>query len=145
MQLSRFTDYSIRVLLYAAVNNQKLTTMSEISSFYQISMEHLRKVIHNLAKAEYIKTYRGKKGGFELLKSPDAISLGDLIALTEGVKPLIDCQSQQCCLDPFCTLKKVLNEAQQAFVYSLNNYSLKDLIDNPKMQSQLISTLTIAP
>ncbi len=142
MQLSRFTDYSIRVLLYAAMNNQKLTTMTEVSAFYQVSMEHLRKVIHNLAKQEYIKTYRGKKGGFEIWKNPAEIQLGDLIAQTEGMQPLIDCQSQQCCLDPFCTLKDVLKEAQDAFILSLNRYSLKDLLNNPKMQSQLIQTST---
>jgi Rrf2 family transcriptional regulator, nitric oxide-sensitive transcriptional repressor len=143
MQLSRFTDYSIRVLFYAAQNNQKLTTMAEVSRFYQISIEHLRKVIHNLAKAGYIKTYRGKKGGFELLKNPCDINLGDLIAHTEGMQPLINCQSQQCCLDPFCSLKKVLKEAQIAFIGSLNNYSIEDLLDNPQMQSQLISTQLI--
>ncbi len=142
MQLSRFTDYSIRVLFYAASNTQQLTTMAEVSGIYQVSMEHLRKVIHNLAKAGYIKTYRGKNGGFELLRNPADILLGDLIAQTEGIKPLIDCHSQQCCLELFCSLKNVISEAHQAFIQNLNRHSVEDLLSNPQMKSQLINIKT---
>lgn len=139
MHLSSFTDYSLRVLFYAA-SKPGLATMAEAADFYQISAEHLRKVVHCLAKAGYLKTYRGKNGGFELSQTPDMIYIGDLVKVTEGITTLIDCQVQRCCLSALCSLKPLLGDAQQAFIDTLNQHTLADLLQSD-MGSQLLNQL----
>lgn len=143
MQLSRFTDYSLRVLFYVAMNQERLTTLSEIAQFYGISLEHLRKVVHALGKSGHLNTYRGKKGGISLALDPSLINLGELIAQTEGRPPLVDCHSLPCRLSSNCTLQSVLAQAHEAFFDSLSNYTLSDLLNNPPMREQLIASSSI--
>lgn len=140
MQLSRFTDYTLRVLFYTAVNNDRLTTLAEIAGFYEISIEHLRKVVHALSKSGYLQTFRGKNGGIRLAVAPEEINLGDVIAQSEGTNPLVDCMGQDCKLTGFCTLQSVFHEAQQAFMDTLRKYTLAQMLDNPQLQNQLITT-----
>lgn len=137
MQLNRFTDYSIRVLIYASVNRKQLITMASVAAFYHVSVEHMRKVVHNLSKLNYIKTYKGKNGGFELAREPKDINLGEVIKHIEGLNPLINCEKEECRLNPQCTLKGILREAQLAFVSALEQYTLEDLVKDKFMQESL--------
>ncbi|MGH1430868.1 MAG: RrF2 family transcriptional regulator [Neptuniibacter sp.] len=138
MQLSRFTDYTLRVLFYVASNNDRLVTLSEIAAFYEISVEHLRKVVHALSKSGYLDTYRGKNGGIKLAKPASEINLATIVGQAEGNEPLINCSQQKCCLTGFCSLQGVLGQAQQAFMSVLRNYNLEQLLSNPEMQSSLL-------
>lgn len=140
MQLSRFTDYTLRVLFFTAVNNDRLTTLSEIASFFDISVEHLRKVVHALSKTGYLETFRGKNGGIRLAKPPEEINLGDVVAQAEGISPLVDCMGQTCKLTGFCTLQSVFQEAQQAFMDTLSKYTLAQMLENPRLRQSLITT-----
>ncbi|MGB0205184.1 MAG: RrF2 family transcriptional regulator [Neptuniibacter sp.] len=138
MQLSRFTDYTLRVLFYVASNEDRLVTLSEIASYYEISVEHLRKVVHALSKSGYLDTYRGKNGGIKLAKPSSEINLAKVVGQAEGNEPLINCSQQKCCLTGFCTLQGVLAQAQQAFMLVLKDYNLEQLLNNPQMRSSLI-------
>ena len=142
MQLSRFTDYTLRVLFYVAANNDRLVTLSEIASFYDISIEHLRKVVHALSKSGYLDTYRGKNGGFKLAKAAAEINLAAVVIHAEGDTPLIDCEKQNCLLTGFCSLQSALDQAQEAFLNSLRQYTLADLISNKGMHDRLIAHAT---
>ncbi len=137
MQLSRFTDYTFRVLFYVASNDDRLTTLAEIAGFYGISMEHLRKVVHALGKSGYLQTFRGKHGGIRLAKQPAEINIGTVIGISEGLSPLVDCEAQSCCLTPVCNLHKILAEAQQSFMQTLQQYSLADVLSQPGMAETL--------
>ncbi|WP_372739509.1 Rrf2 family transcriptional regulator [Neptunomonas sp.] len=145
MQLSRFTDYSLRVLFYAAINNDRLTTLSEIAQFYDISIEHLRKVVHALSKSGYLKTFRGKNGGIQLGKDPADINIGLVVAQTEGFRPIIDCEHHSCRLTNFCTLQPILNKAKNAFMDVLKEHTLADLIANKPMRQGLIGSDVTTP
>lgn len=138
MQLSRFTDYTLRVLFYVASNEDRLVTLSEIASYYEISVEHLRKVVHALSKSGYLDTYRGKNGGIKLAKPCSEINLAKVVEQAEGNEPLINCSQQKCCLTGFCTLQGVLAQAQQAFMLVLKDYNLEQLLNSPQMRSSLI-------
>jgi len=140
MQLSRFTDYTLRVLFFTATNNERLTTLSEIATFYDISVEHLRKVVHALSKSGYLETFRGKNGGIRLALQPEEINIGRVVAQSEGTSPLINCAEQSCRLTGFCSLQHALGRAQAAFMEVLNEYTLAQLLTDPTMQQQLIST-----
>ncbi len=138
MQLSRFTDYTLRVLFFVATNKERLVTLAEIASCYDISIEHLRKVVHALSKSGYLATYRGKNGGIRLAKPAAEINLGHIIAEAEGRQPLINCGQQMCLLTGFCTLQNILADAQKVFMQELEKHTLADMLDNPKMTSTLI-------
>jgi len=140
MQLSRFSDYTLRVLFYAATHTDRLSTLSEIATFYDISTEHLRKVVHALGKRGYLQTFRGQKGGIRLAQAPELINIGEVVAHSEGQAPLVDCHTQPCCLADRCTLQKALARAQQAFFDTLNEYTLADLLRSEAMQARLIAS-----
>lgn len=143
MQLSRFTDYSLRVLFYVASHSDQRCTLAEIAQFYDISIEHLRKVVHSLSKAEYLATFRGKNGGILLNRTPSEINIGEVVSHTEGMNPLIDCEAQHCCLSGLCSLEHALYEAQKAFFSTLHKYTLADLLSKPEMRQQLISVHSV--
>ena len=138
MQLSRFTDYTLRVLFFVATNDDRLVTLAEIASFYGISVEHLRKVVHALSKSGHLATYRGKNGGIKLAVLPKDINLAEVIAQAEGQEPLINCGQQMCRLTGFCTLQNVLGSAQEAFMEVLAKYTLEDMLQNDQMREDLL-------
>lgn len=140
MQLSRFTDYSLRVLLYLAINDSKRSTLHEIAEFYPISLEHLRKVVHELSKSGYLNTFQGKSGGVELAKNPASIKVGEVIRHFEGHDSFIDCSGIDCRLASVCTLKMALADGQRALFDRLDNYTLADLVvEKPKMVKLLVN------
>ncbi|MFW1678255.1 RrF2 family transcriptional regulator [Pontibacter sp. JAM-7] len=138
MQLSRFTDYTLRVLFYVAANNDRLVTLSEIAGYFDISVEHLRKVVHALSKSGHLATFRGKNGGIKLAVDATEINLAVVVAQTEGKEPLIDCSKQGCRLTGSCSLQGILDRAQAQFMAVLEEYTLADLIKSPTMRQQLL-------
>ena len=75
MQLTRYTDYSLRVLLYLAVdqNRNPPVTVDELSQQFQISRNHLVKIVHELGQRGLLLTVRGRGGGVRLAKDPSEI------------------------------------------------------------------------
>lgn len=131
MQLALHTDYALRVLLMLAANRGKRVTLNDIAQRYDISKEHLRKVVHHLAKLGIIDTFRGKAGGLELKQAPSTINIGELIAATEPQRPVINCNAQPCILTSVCDLKSALAAAEHAFYDTLKRYTLADLCRQP--------------
>ena len=71
MQITSYTDYALRVLIYLASSPDRQATITEISDFYNISRNHLVKVVHQLGSKGFVKTTRGKGGGFSLQRPPE--------------------------------------------------------------------------
>ena len=127
MRLTRYTDYALRVLIHLAAHEDQLTSISEISRGYGISHNHLMKVVHDLGKAGYVTSVRGRAGGIRLAKPADAINVGDVVRHTEGGFDLVDCDS--CVLAPACGLTGVLNQALNAFMAVLDRYTIADFMN----------------
>jgi Rrf2 family nitric oxide-sensitive transcriptional repressor len=140
MQLTQFTDYSLRALIYIGLK-KNMSTIKDITEAYSISNNHMIKIIHNLSKLGIIKTTRGKNGGITLAVNPGDINLGVLIAKIEPHFDLVPCFNQEkanCCIAPVCKLKNILYEAQSAFLTVLKNYTLADVLHNPSELSSLL-------
>ncbi|HAT2049261.1 TPA: Rrf2 family transcriptional regulator [Legionella pneumophila] len=140
MQLTQFTDYSLRALIYIALKKGSCT-IKDITYAYSISNNHLIKIIHNLSKMGLIKTIRGKHGGILMASSPETINLGQLIMELEPNFDLVPCFNKEkanCCIAPVCKLKSVLYEAQRAFLQILEQYTLADVLHNPSELSTLL-------
>lgn len=140
MQLTQFTDYSLRALIYITLKKGSCT-IKDITDAYSISNNHLIKIIHNLSKMGLIKTIRGKNGGILMAASPETINLGQLIMELEPNFDLVPCFNKEkanCCIAPACKLKSVLYEAQRAFLQILEQYTLADVLHNPSELSALL-------
>lgn len=145
MHITRYTDYSLRVLIYLAVQGEELATIQEIADSYHISKNHLMKVVHQLNKKGYIETVRGKKGGMRLQMAPADINVGILVRETEQDLNIIECFSSKnaCRITPVCGLKPMLGEALTAFLETLDKYTLADVIQDTH-RPQLLRLLQIA-
>jgi Rrf2 family nitric oxide-sensitive transcriptional repressor len=131
MHLTRFTDYSLRVLIYLGLHPSDLATISEIAQNYSISHNHLMKVVRTLAASGYIETLRGKGGGMRLARPPELINVGDVVRDTEENLDIVECFNDSntgCPLLPSCALKSVLTEARKSFLATLDLYTLADLL-----------------
>ncbi len=131
MQLTRFTDYSLRVLIYLGTHPESLATVGAIASEYGISRNHLTRVVHQLGLKGYIETARGKGGGFRIARQPERIRIGDVVRDMESGFELAECfrpGEATCRLMPACALKPVLGEAGRAFLASLDRHTLADLL-----------------
>ena len=116
MQLTRFTDYSYRVLIYLAREADGLATIDEIAAAYGISRNHLMKVVHRLSMAGYVETVRGKGGGMRLARPAREIPLGQVARDMEENMHIVQCLDdafRNCTLLPSCVLKSALIEARE--------------------------------
>lgn len=128
MQLTRHTDYAFRVLIYLCSDDREgLSKASEIAEVFDVSLNHLAKVIHQLGKAGFITTLRGKSGGIRLARSAQEISLGAVVRAMEVTLDPINCNHPACCLKINCRLKPILNRAMESFVATLDEYTLADV------------------
>lgn len=133
MKFTSFTDYSLRVLIYLGTQPQRLATIAEIATAYDISEHHLTKVVHFLGKQGWLANVRGKGGGLRLGLAPEEICVGDVVRQTEGEAMPAECFEPgggECCIAPACALRGVLEEAFDALYAVLDRYTLADLVRN---------------
>jgi len=131
VQLTLFTDYSLRVLIHLGNHPDTLATVAAIAGDHDISRHHLTRVVHQLGLKGYIETVRGKGGGFRLARPPAEIRIGDVVRDMETGFDLAECFRpgvSTCRLMPSCALKSVLAEAGRVFMASLDRYTLADLL-----------------
>jgi Rrf2 family nitric oxide-sensitive transcriptional repressor len=128
MRLTRYTDYALRVLLYLGARPERLCAISEIAGAYGVSQNHLMKVVHELGKAGYLSSARGRTGGVRLARPPSEINVGAVVRHTEDGFDLADCGA--CVIAPACGLTGLLGQAMAAFMAVLDAHTLEDLLSN---------------
>lgn len=141
MQLTLYTDYSLRVLIYLGARPAETVTISEIARSYGISRNHLVKVVHNLAGHGFIHTTRGKGGGLRLARPAAEINLGDVIRHTEGGFDLVECMKENdtsCPIHEICRLRGVVGEALTAFTDVWGRYTLADIVGNRDQLNEVL-------
>lgn len=139
MQLTKFTDFSIRVLIYAGLkDNDELSQISAICESYEISKNHLIKVVHELAQLGYLETIRGKNGGIRLAMDASEISIGELVRQTEKHLNAFNCYTPACKIVKACTVKGVFHEATQAYLQVLDKYTLADVLENRRSLAKVL-------
>ena len=144
MQITKFSDIALRVMMGVAVDPERLFGISELSRLFQVSNNHMVKVVHSLVNNGYLASVRGRNGGVRIGKSPSKISLGEVIRATESVTKIIDCKSADCPLFPRCKLQGVLYEANSAFYKVLDGYKLSDLTKNHQVLSDVVGGTSAA-
>nr|WP_202624749.1 nitric oxide-sensing transcriptional repressor NsrR [Cronobacter muytjensii] len=128
VQLTSFTDFGLRALIYmASLPEGRMTSISEVTQVYGVSRNHMVKIINQLSRAGYVTAVRGKNGGIRLGKPAATIRIGDVVRELEPLS-IVNCSSAFCHITPACRLKQVLGGAVERFLQELDNYTLADLV-----------------
>ena len=139
MQLNKFTDYALRILMYISRPRESAYTIAEIATDLQVSQNHLVKVVHFMGKQNWLITTRGKGGGIRL--HPDAVHLkgGEAVRTLQGENQIVECNNPPCVLRSQCGLKGILDQALEQFYQYLNQYTLGEVL----ARSNINNTKTI--
>lgn len=144
MRLTLWTDYALRTLIYVGIKGGRLSTIAEIAESFDISQNHLMKVVNKLGQQGYIETVRGKGGGIRLGRLPAQIHVGTVVRETEEDLAVMGCLSETgfCRIEGCCVLRRALREATLAFLQTLDGYTLADLL-TPR--ARLVRSLGLVP
>jgi Rrf2 family nitric oxide-sensitive transcriptional repressor len=133
MQLLVYTDYALRVLLYAGSHAGAPIPSAAIAEAYGISVDHVVKAAKALTSAGLLRATRGAGGGIELAKPPAQISVGAVVRLFEGGRGPVACLRESdapCKIESACRLRGAFQRAEDAFYRELDGCSLADLLEN---------------
>lgn len=131
--------------MYLAIQPERETLfrIAEITEVFNLSPNHVSKIVHHLGKLGYLQTIRGKSGGFRLGMTPEKINVGELVRALENSLAPIDCSKPYCRLTPACQLKGVLAQAVNAYLAVLDRYTLADIVSNQQELRALLPDLEI--
>jgi Rrf2 family nitric oxide-sensitive transcriptional repressor len=140
MRLTTFSDYSLRVLMYLATDPDRRATIAEIAGSFDVSENHLMKVVHYLGKAGWLQNVRGRGGGLQLARPPNEIRIGAVIRGCETQLPAecFDRDTNRCAITGVCRLQHVLAEATDTFYSVLDRYTLQDIAGNRRVLAKIL-------
>lgn len=133
MKLTSYTNYALRSLQLAAIKAPALVRVDDVVKIHNLSKPHVMKIVHQLGRAGYLDTVRGRGGGFRLARSPDQIIVGDVVRLTEGPLDVVECfnpDKNTCPLIGICVLSRKMQEATAAFMAVLDDLTIADISAN---------------
>ncbi|MCW8038196.1 MULTISPECIES: Rrf2 family transcriptional regulator [Acinetobacter] len=131
MQLNKFTDYALRLLMYIAQPKEMPYTIAEIAADLHVSQNHLVKIVHFMGKQNWLITTRGKGGGIRLNPQALILPLGEIVRILQRETPIVECNTPPCVLRSNCGLKGILDQAMEQFYQSLDQYTLADVLNAP--------------
>jgi Rrf2 family transcriptional regulator, nitric oxide-sensitive transcriptional repressor len=141
VQLTIYSDYALRTLMYLGSHDDRLISVGEIATAYQVSAHHVAKVAKALARGGFVRAHRGRAGGLELARAPRQLSVGAVVRYTEPTLNLLECfdrATSTCPLTGACLLERTLHEARGAFLQVLDRTMLADLIaGTPSLTTRL--------
>jgi Rrf2 family nitric oxide-sensitive transcriptional repressor len=141
VRLTLFTDYAFRILIHVATRDPELVTIASVARAYGISGNHLTKISHELGRAGFLQTVRGRNGGLKLARPANEIKIGEIARWGESGSALVECfdaASNRCLITPVCDLKNLLAHAQSAFFQTLDGHSLADLTTRRRELGKLL-------
>jgi len=144
LRLTQYTDYSLRVLIYLALQPDRRCSIQEIADKYEISKNHLMKVVRQLSSAGFVDSVRGVRGGLRLAVDPAEINLAAVIEEMEPDFGMVEClrADNQCVITGPCKLQSMLRQATQAFLDVMREQTLADLLgpqERERLEMILIS------
>ncbi len=131
MKLSTRSRYGTRLILDMAQQRGKNPIqLGEIARRQNISLKYLEQIVRPLKRADYIRSFRGAKGGHILTKPPEQITVGEVVAIMEGTSFLTSCSKNPSVCDRVdrCPTRFLWMEASRAFFDRLNQITFADLL-----------------
>lgn len=133
MRITSHTDYALRTLIYLAAHPQERVPTRDVAGVFDISLNHLLKVVHRLGALGYVEVVRGKGGGMQLMRHPGTIRVGDVVRDFEPDLNLVECfdtERNQCLITPACSLQGTLRDATEAFLEVLDGQTIEDVVQS---------------
>jgi len=116
LRLTKKIEYAILAMQYIAGNPNKLITAKEMSERLNISFEFLSKTLQALMKNALIVSHQGKSGGYSLTRSPESISISEIINALDETSTVVECASEEdilnCNRQNVCTIRQPMNSIQ---------------------------------
>jgi Rrf2 family transcriptional regulator, nitric oxide-sensitive transcriptional repressor len=128
MQLNKFTDYALRILMYIAQPKEMPYTIAELANELQVSENHAMKIVHFMAKQDWLITTRGRGGGIRMNPLTLKIPLGQVVRILQQDSQVVECNTPPCVLRKNCGLKGILDDAVEQFYASLDQYTLSEVV-----------------
>lgn len=128
MQLNKFTDYALRILMYIAQPKEVPYTIAELANELQVSENHAMKIVHFMAKQDWLITTRGRGGGIRMNPLTLKLPLGQIVRILQQDNQVVECNTPPCVLRSNCGLKGILDDAVEQFYGSLNQYPLSEVV-----------------
>ncbi|MGJ8534329.1 MAG: RrF2 family transcriptional regulator [Alphaproteobacteria bacterium] len=130
MRLNQASDFALRILMLLASEDDPMT-IDEVATRLSLVKSHIMKITAKLAQAGFVETQRGRNGGILLGRTPDQISVGDVVRLIEADFAIVECmkaEASTCTFMPQCLLRGVVHNAASAFLAVLDACTLDQLI-----------------
>lgn len=143
MQLNKFTDYALRILMYVSQPQAEPYTIAELSQRLQVSENHAMKIVHFMAKQNWIITTRGKGGGIRLATLTLDLKLGYIVRILQKETQIVECNHPPCILRANCGLKGILDQALEQFYQSLDQYTFHEILSPTSNKSQSTSLINL--
>jgi Rrf2 family nitric oxide-sensitive transcriptional repressor len=131
MHLTIRSNHAMRLLMYCALNENRIAPVAEIARACNMSEAHLGKIANTLAGLGFVETIRGRGGGVRLARPPHEVLVGAVVRRTEMGPCLTECldpETNTCPLTEACRFRTVLGRALEAFLNVLDGYTLADLV-----------------
>ncbi len=134
MRLTDTCDIAFRVLIYAAEKEGTMFRIEDVVAFYGVSRSTTMKVVNKLTRSGLLLAKRGRSGGLQLGKATNEIILGEVVRLMEPDFAVVEClrPDNTCLITPICPLPAPLIAATNAFLETLDRYTLTDIAIGPK-------------
>lgn len=135
MKISSKGDYALRTILALAmkIEEKKPIRLPEIAEENHIPVKFLEQIMIQLKGAGFVSSRRGRHGGYLLARSPDRITLGEVIRLIDGPVAPVGCVStndyNSCVQEKRCVFKKVFHEVHSRIEAVIDNITFRDLCD----------------
>jgi len=146
MQITRASDYAVRVMIHlASLPAGSTVRQSEMSKATGVSGHFLSKVLQQLVRARLIRSQRGSGGGYALSAPAESVSMMDVIQAMEGPVRLNQCieEGPSCERKAWCPAHQVWAEAQAAITNILGGASMARLASQAKGASYQLHDKTV--
>jgi Rrf2 family protein len=138
MKISTRGSYSLRVMLdLAAHNTGEYIPLKDIAHRQNITVKYLEQIIGVLQKAGYLRSLRGKSGGYRLAQAPEHYIIGDILRTAEGSLAPLSCQEDGSCTPGGCTMRKFWDGLYRSIASYVDGYTLADLLAEQQEEMEL--------
>lgn len=133
MKISTKGRYALRMMLDLAQNQHDgFVALKDIAKRQNISKKYLEQIVPLLNRSGVLRTTRGYQGGYMLSKSPESITVGDVLRITEGSLAPVSCLEDEvnmCDRSDSCMTLPVWQGLYDAITNYLDSITLQDILD----------------
>lgn len=139
IKITRETDYGIVLTASMASDEHQPYSAATLAKQRRLPLPMVSKVLKILARAGLLKSQRGARGGYLLARSPDEISVADIVDALEGPIAITECSADAspACMS-HCTVSGHWHQINQAVRAALNNISLRQMSEPPTREATLL-------